>query len=59
MLSKKQQEIARAIDKARRTGWNPDYQLGIQYAAHSIADDLCNATERFHFLLMCGVDFHK
>lgn len=57
MLSKKHADIARAIDKARRAGNNADFQLGIAYAAHAIADDLCSASERYHFLLVCGVPF--
>jgi hypothetical protein len=58
MLSKKLQDLARVIERARYK--RPDdkgYQMGIAYVAHAIADDSCTAQERSHFLLMCGVPF--
>jgi hypothetical protein len=57
MLSKRLQDLARSIDRARRTSSHPDYLLGIYYAAHAIADDSCTAGDRYHFFLMCGVPF--
>lgn len=58
MLSKRLQDLARAIERARYKRPNdPAYQTGIAYAAHAIADDSCTGAERHHFLLMCGVPF--
>ena len=57
MLNKRLQDLARAIDRARRLGNHPDYLLGVHYAAHAIADDLTTSAERYHFFLLCGVPF--
>lgn len=58
MLSRKLVDLARSIDKARWRNLNDhQYQLGIAYAAHAIADDNCTGQERYHFLLACGVPF--
>lgn len=57
MINKKLQDMARAIDRARRSVRDPNYQMGINYAAHALADDHCTTAERYHFFLMCGVPF--
>lgn len=60
MLSKKMQDTARAIERAKyRLGpnANADQIRGITLVAHAIADDQCTSAERNHFLLACGVPF--
>jgi hypothetical protein len=57
MLSKKLVDLGRSIDRARRSNPDPGFQLGIRHVAHALADDLCTAVERYHFLLICGVEF--
>lgn len=58
MLSKKLQDFARSIERARwKAGNDPERLRGVAYVAHAIADDHCTSQERFHFLHMCGVPF--
>ena len=59
MLKKPLIEIARSITLASMAGRDPAFLMGIRYAAHQIADDHCTAGEKFHFLLLCGVEFNK
>lgn len=57
MISRKQVDLARAIDRARRASHDPQYLLGVYHVAHALADDMCTGQERLHFLLACGVPF--
>ena len=57
MINRKQVDIARAIDRARRSHTDPIKLLGVYTVAHALADDLCTSQERLHFLLACGVPF--
>lgn len=57
MISKKMIDLGRAIDRARRANPESGYQTGVRHVAHALADDLCTAQEKYHFLLVCGVPF--
>lgn len=57
MLSKREIDLARSIDRARRTSKDPMYLLGVHTVAHALADDVCTGQTRLHFLLACGVPF--
>lgn len=43
------------IDRARRCGFNPEYQAGVMAAAKAIAEEQVPPSEWTSFLLACGL----
>lgn len=43
--------LATSINRAKRCGYDPDYQLGVKTAAEEIAEELVPPSERASFLL--------
>lgn len=48
--------LAQSIDRARRCGFNPDFQEGVRLVALELAEELVVPSERASFLLACGID---
>ncbi len=55
-VARKHLVLAGAIDRARRCGFEPEYQKGIRAAAIEICNEMVVPSERASFLIACGLD---
>lgn len=56
-VSKKHLKLAQSIDRARRCGFEPEFQKAVKICAQELAEHVV-PSERASFFLACGIDTH-